>query len=89
VVRGPPVVEVPPDAAEHRALAALAERLGAGLRHFPGGHVGLTTRPAEFGERLWKALHAFGAEHEGASAKQAPPRRRRGWARRSPRPWWG
>ncbi|SNS68526.1 alpha/beta fold hydrolase [Actinacidiphila glaucinigra] len=40
----------------HRAVAALAERLGTGLRHFPGGHIGLTTHPAEFGEHLRDAL---------------------------------
>ncbi|MFF3642960.1 alpha/beta fold hydrolase [Streptomyces sp. NPDC002564] len=40
----------------HRSVAFLAERLGAELRHFPGGHVGLTTHPAGFGEALRRAL---------------------------------
>ncbi|WAL98728.1 alpha/beta fold hydrolase [Streptomyces sp. Je 1-369] len=42
----------------YRPAAFLAERLGKELRHFPGGHVGLTTHPAEFGARLREALHA-------------------------------
>ncbi|MEV4506315.1 alpha/beta fold hydrolase [Streptomyces klenkii] len=42
----------------HRSAAFLAERLGMELQHFPGGHIGLTTHPAEFGERLRKALCA-------------------------------
>ncbi|MEU2548993.1 alpha/beta fold hydrolase [Streptomyces roseolus] len=42
----------------HRTAAFLAERLGVDLRHFPGGHVGSTTHPAEFGELLRKTLHA-------------------------------
>ncbi|MFD5764437.1 alpha/beta fold hydrolase [Streptomyces sp. NPDC127049] len=41
----------------YRPAAALAERLGTDLRHFPGGHIGLTTHPAEFGEALGKVLH--------------------------------
>ncbi|MEV6394538.1 alpha/beta hydrolase [Streptomyces sp. NPDC051907] len=40
----------------YRAAAALAERLGTEVRHFPGGHTGLTTHPAEFGGLLRKAL---------------------------------
>lgn len=40
----------------HRATASLAERLGTELRSFPGGHIGLTTHPREFGEALLKAL---------------------------------
>ncbi|MFE3907153.1 alpha/beta fold hydrolase [Streptomyces sp. NPDC059153] len=36
--------------------ALLAERLGMELLHFPGGHIGLTTHPAQFGELLRKAL---------------------------------
>ncbi|MEU1621115.1 alpha/beta hydrolase [Streptomyces sp. NPDC005722] len=40
----------------HRAVASLAERLGTGLRLFPGGHVGLTTHPAEFTARLRDVL---------------------------------
>lgn len=42
----------------YRAAAFLAERLSTELRHFPGGHTGLTTHPAEFGELLRKALRA-------------------------------
>ncbi|WP_030677582.1 alpha/beta fold hydrolase [Streptomyces rimosus] len=40
----------------YRAAAFLAERCGTELRQFPGGHVGLTTHSAEFGEALEKAL---------------------------------
>ncbi|SCF66100.1 alpha/beta fold hydrolase [Streptomyces sp. Ncost-T10-10d] len=40
--------------------ALLAERLGMELLHFPGGHIGLTTHPAQFGELLRKALRAQG-----------------------------
>lgn len=42
----------------HRAAACLAGRLGREPEYFPGGHVGLTTHPAEFGERLRKLLRA-------------------------------
>lgn len=42
----------------YRAAAFLAERLGTELQHFPGGHTGLTTHPAEFGELLRKSLRA-------------------------------
>ncbi|MGW0552279.1 alpha/beta fold hydrolase [Streptomyces altiplanensis] len=42
----------------YRSAADLAERLGTELHHFPGGHIGLTTHPAEFGELLRKALRA-------------------------------
>ncbi|MFI6518150.1 alpha/beta fold hydrolase [Spirillospora sp. NPDC050679] len=42
----------------YRPAASLAERFGADLVHFPGGHVGLTTHPAEFGELLRKTLRA-------------------------------
>ncbi|MEU2506524.1 alpha/beta hydrolase [Streptomyces sp. NPDC007863] len=42
----------------HRTAAFLAERLGVDLRHFPGGHTGSTTHPAEFGELLRKTLRA-------------------------------
>ncbi|MEV0373590.1 alpha/beta hydrolase [Streptomyces sp. NPDC050636] len=42
----------------YRPAALLAERLGTELQHFPGGHTGLTTHPAEFGELLRKALRA-------------------------------
>ncbi|MEU5901621.1 MULTISPECIES: alpha/beta hydrolase [Streptomyces] len=42
----------------YRPAAFLAERLGTELRHFPGGHTGLTTHPAAFAERLREALHA-------------------------------
>ncbi|MFD8595470.1 alpha/beta fold hydrolase [Kitasatospora sp. NPDC059646] len=40
----------------YRPAAFLAERLGTELVHFPGGHIGLTTHPAEFGELLRKTL---------------------------------
>ncbi|MCX4982133.1 alpha/beta fold hydrolase [Streptomyces sp. NBC_00572] len=42
----------------YRPAALLAERLGMELQHFPGGHTGLTTHPAEFGELVRKALRA-------------------------------
>ncbi|WP_409055239.1 alpha/beta fold hydrolase [Streptomyces sp. SYP-A7185] len=42
----------------YRPAAFLAEHLGIELRHFPGGHTGLTSHPAEFGELLHKALRA-------------------------------
>ncbi|WP_329192467.1 MULTISPECIES: alpha/beta fold hydrolase [unclassified Streptomyces] len=42
----------------YRPAALLAERLGTELRHFPGGHTGLTTHPAQFGEVLGKVLRA-------------------------------
>ncbi|MFE9399255.1 alpha/beta fold hydrolase [Streptomyces flavidovirens] len=42
----------------YRPAAFLAERLSTELQHFPGGHTGLTTHPAEFGELLRKALRA-------------------------------
>jgi pimeloyl-ACP methyl ester carboxylesterase len=42
----------------YRSAAFLAERLGSELQHFPGGHIGLTTHPAEFGELLRKVLRA-------------------------------
>lgn len=42
----------------YRPAAFLAEHLGTELRHFPGGHTGLTTHPAEFGELLRKAFRA-------------------------------
>ncbi|MBT2526322.1 alpha/beta hydrolase [Streptomyces sp. ISL-99] len=42
----------------YRPAAFLAERLSTELRHFPGGHTGLTTHPAEFGELLRKAFRA-------------------------------
>ncbi|MFG2232554.1 alpha/beta fold hydrolase [Streptomyces sp. NPDC048723] len=38
--------------------AFLAERLGTELLHFPGGHTGLTTHPAGFGELVRKAFRA-------------------------------
>ncbi|MEV6686470.1 alpha/beta hydrolase [Streptomyces sp. NPDC051130] len=40
----------------YRPAALLAERLGTELRHFPGGHTGLTTHPTRFGELLRNAL---------------------------------
>ncbi|MGW3351969.1 alpha/beta fold hydrolase [Nonomuraea rubra] len=42
----------------YRPAAFLAERFGTELVHFPGGHTGLTTHPAEFGELLRKVLAA-------------------------------
>ncbi|NUV66962.1 alpha/beta hydrolase [Streptomyces sp. CAI-121] len=42
----------------YRSAAFLAERLGTELQHFPGGHVGLTTHPAEFGELLRKTFRS-------------------------------
>ncbi|MBG0857683.1 alpha/beta hydrolase [Streptomyces spinoverrucosus] len=42
----------------YRPAAFLAERLGTELQHFPGGHTGLTTHPAEFADRLRKGLEA-------------------------------
>ncbi|MFC8659445.1 alpha/beta fold hydrolase [Streptomyces parvus] len=44
----------------YRSAAFLAERLGTELQHFPGGHVGLTTHPAEFGELLRKVFRSQG-----------------------------
>ncbi|MEU8176507.1 alpha/beta hydrolase [Microbispora hainanensis] len=40
----------------YRPAAFLAERFGTELVHFPGGHTGLSTHPAEFGELLRKVL---------------------------------
>ncbi|MEU6407570.1 alpha/beta hydrolase [Microbispora sp. NPDC046933] len=42
----------------YRPAAFLAERFGTPLVHFPGGHTGLTTHPAEFGELLRTVLSA-------------------------------
>ncbi|MGZ9935244.1 alpha/beta fold hydrolase [Streptomyces sp. NC-S4] len=42
----------------YRPAAFLAEHLGTELLHFPGGHTGLTTHPAGFGEVLGKAFRA-------------------------------
>ncbi|GLW22044.1 hydrolase [Microbispora amethystogenes] len=42
----------------YRPAAFLAERFGTPLVHFPGGHTGLSTHPAEFGERLREVLDA-------------------------------
>ncbi|MBT2452977.1 alpha/beta hydrolase [Streptomyces sp. ISL-43] len=42
----------------NRAATFLAEALGTKLQHFPGGHTGLTTHPAEFAEVLRKAFRA-------------------------------
>ncbi|MEU7641904.1 MULTISPECIES: alpha/beta fold hydrolase [unclassified Streptomyces] len=42
----------------YRPAAFLAERLGKELRHFPGGHIGLTTHPAEFGAQLDQVFRA-------------------------------
>ncbi|MCX4780323.1 alpha/beta fold hydrolase [Streptomyces sp. NBC_01264] len=40
----------------YRPAAYLAERFGRELLHFPGGHTGLTTHPAEFGGVLRQAF---------------------------------
>ncbi|GAA2323164.1 alpha/beta hydrolase [Nonomuraea roseoviolacea subsp. roseoviolacea] len=40
----------------YRPAAFLADRFGTELVHFPGGHTGLSTHPAEFGELLRKVL---------------------------------
>ncbi|MCM1967416.1 alpha/beta fold hydrolase [Streptomyces sp. G1] len=40
----------------HRPAAFLAERFGRELLHFPGGHTGLSTHPAEFGGVLGQAF---------------------------------
>ncbi|MBN6056895.1 alpha/beta hydrolase [Nonomuraea sp. RK-328] len=40
----------------YRPAAFLAERFGTELVHFPGGHTGLSTHPAEFGALLRKVL---------------------------------
>jgi pimeloyl-ACP methyl ester carboxylesterase len=42
----------------YRPAAFLAERFGTELLHFPGGHTGLTTHSAEFGELLRQAFRA-------------------------------
>lgn len=42
----------------YRPAAFLAERFGMELVHFPGGHTGLSTHPAEFGDLLRKVLDA-------------------------------
>ncbi|MEU4878035.1 alpha/beta hydrolase [Streptomyces sp. NPDC021608] len=42
----------------YRAAAFLAERLSKELQHFPGGHTGLTTHPAEFGKLLLNAFRS-------------------------------
>lgn len=40
----------------YRPATHLADRLGAELLHFPGGHTGLSTHPTEFADLLRKAL---------------------------------
>ncbi|WP_431961755.1 hypothetical protein [Actinacidiphila sp. bgisy160] len=40
----------------HRAAATLAGHIGTEPRYFPGGHIGLTTRPTEFAEHLRDTL---------------------------------
>ncbi|MFH8749587.1 alpha/beta fold hydrolase [Streptomyces rimosus] len=42
----------------YRPAALMAERFGTELRHFPGGHIGLTTHSAEFGAAIEKALRS-------------------------------
>ncbi|MGC7096298.1 alpha/beta fold hydrolase [Amycolatopsis lurida] len=41
----------------YRPAAHLAGLFGTELAHFPGGHTGLTTHPAEFAAQLRKTLH--------------------------------
>ncbi|GHE40835.1 hydrolase [Streptomyces longispororuber] len=45
----------------HRAVAFLAGLLGQELQHFPGGHTGLTTHPAEFAARMSEILRGKAA----------------------------
>ncbi|WP_405490040.1 alpha/beta fold hydrolase [Streptomyces sp. NBC_00096] len=49
----------------YRPAAFLAGRLGTELLHFPGGHTGLTTHPAEFGALLRKTFRAQGPKSSG------------------------
>lgn len=48
------------DELPYRPAALLAERFGTELLHFPGGHTGLTTCPAEFADRLRETLRTGG-----------------------------
>ncbi|MEW1690622.1 alpha/beta fold hydrolase [Streptomyces sp. NPDC091265] len=50
----------------YRPAALVAERFGTELLHFPGGHIGLTTHPAEFAEHLRRALGV------GATSRESP-----------------
>ncbi|MEV5578856.1 alpha/beta fold hydrolase [Streptomyces parvus] len=61
----------------YRSAAFLAERLGTELQHFPGGHVGLTTHPAEFGELLRKAFRSQGLRRRSGDAALSPSPGRR------------
>lgn len=45
-----------PDHFPYRATAALAARLGTGIVHFPGGHLGNVVRPFEFADILARVL---------------------------------
>jgi hypothetical protein len=40
----------------YRAVAALAEQLGTGIVHFPGGHLGNVVQPIEFADVLGRVL---------------------------------
>ena len=44
------------DRLPYRAASVLAKRLGTGLAHFPGDHIGFTTHPEAFAERLYEAF---------------------------------
>jgi pimeloyl-ACP methyl ester carboxylesterase len=50
----------------HQVNLALAEQIGTGIVHFPGGHVGYVSHPAEFAETL---LRAIAASDPGQSAR--------------------
>ncbi|MFB7588308.1 alpha/beta fold hydrolase [Streptomyces sp. NPDC056169] len=45
----------------YRPAALMAERIGRELLHFPGGHVGSTTHPTQFGELLLTAFRVHPA----------------------------
>ncbi|MFJ3938454.1 alpha/beta fold hydrolase [Streptomyces parvus] len=61
----------------YRSAAFLAERLGTELQHFPGGHVGLTTHPAEFGELLRKVFRSQGLRRRTGDPALSPSPGRR------------
>ncbi|WP_050486810.1 alpha/beta fold hydrolase [Streptomyces sp. CNS654] len=61
----------------YRSAAFLAERLGTELQHFPGGHVGLTTHPAEFGELLRKLFRSQGLRRRTGDPALSPSPGRR------------
>lgn len=43
----------------HKSVLALANRLGSGVRYFPGGHTAYFLRPREFASTLRQALSAY------------------------------